>query len=361
MKAAVLWNVSDPVVDVLDDVELVEVGPQEVRVRLAASGLCQTDISAMNGSMPTATPAVLGHEGAGVVVEVGTSVETVSLGQHVVLSYAPPCGRCRFCQRGQANLCIGVFDPFDIQAKFTIRGEPGTGLAGLGTWAQEVIVPFQAAVPIPEEIPLDIASLLGCAVITGVGAALNTASIRPGDVVAVVGCGGIGLSIIQGAKIAGAAEIIAVDPAEERREAAQRLGATRASDPIGFLGMLDHINGGDGADHVFEAVGRSSTIRDAFDATRKGGETIVVGAGSMEDEVVFSAFELFYYEKTLKGCFYGSSDARTDFGRLLDLWQSHELDLEGLISHRLGIDDINDGLNRMRQARGVRQLIVYAG
>nr|WP_272953021.1 zinc-binding dehydrogenase [Mycolicibacter kumamotonensis] len=200
---------------------------------------------------------------------------------------------------------------------------------------------------------------MGCAVVTGVGAAINTASIRPGDAVAVIGCGGIGLSIIQGARVAGAGRIIGVDPAAERRAAALRLGATDTVDPVEFVTLLDQVNGGDGADHVFEAAGRGGTIRDAFDATRKGGEIIVVGAGSMDDEVSFSAFELFYYEKTLKGCFYGSSDARTDFDRLLELWRTHQLDLEGLVSDRLSIDDINYGLERMREVVGVRQLVVY--
>lgn len=360
MHAAVLWNVGDEHVEVIDDAAVLAVGPTEVRVRLAASGLCQTDLSAMNGSMPTATPAILGHEGSGVVVDRGDRVDRLAVGDHVILSFVPPCGRCFFCLGGQANLCVDVADPFDIPARFVIRGQPGTGLAGLGTWCEEVVVPQEAAIAIPRDVPLDVAALVGCAVMTGVGAAVKTASIRPGSTVAVIGCGGIGLSIVQGARAAGAARIIGVDPSPERRDTALLLGATTAVHPTDFFPLLDDVNGGVGADYVFEAVGRGQTIREAFDATRKGGMAIVVGAGGMDDEVTFSAFELFYFEKTLKGCMYGSADVRCDFERVLDMWQGRQLDLEGLISHRIGIADINDGLQRMRRAEGARQLVIYA-
>ncbi|MGV0790179.1 zinc-binding dehydrogenase [Mycolicibacterium sp. XJ1819] len=359
MRAAVLWNTGDDEVDVTSDVTLTSLGPNDVRVRLAASGLCQTDISAMSGAMPTTTPAILGHEGAGEIVAVGDRVEHLSPRDHVILSFVPACGRCRFCLGQQANLCVEVIDPFAIAPRFDIHGTPGTGFSGLGTWAEEIVVPHQAAIPIPDDIPLDIAALLGCAVMTGVGAAIKTAAVRPGSLVVVVGCGGIGLSVIQGARAAGAAHIIGVDPSGERREAAKALGAHTAVAPEELSPALAGIHDGVGADYAFEAVGRAETIRSAFDITRKGGTTIVVGAGKLDEQVVFSAFELFYFEKTLKGSLYGSADARTDFGRLLEMWRGHQLDLEALVSHRIKLDDINAGIDRMRRAEGLRQLLVY--
>lgn len=359
MRAAILRDTGDERLEIVEGVTLAAVGPGEVRVRIAASGLCHTDLSAMAGQVPAPPPAVLGHEAAGVVVEVGPGVTRLEPGHHVVLSFVPPCGYCRFCLGGQANLCVEVADPFDIPARFLINGEPAVGLAGLGTFAEEVVVASQAAIRIDDDIPFDIAALVGCGVTTGVGAALNTAQIRPGSSVVVVGCGGVGLSILQGATVCGAVRLVAVDTTPGRLAQAERFGATDLCTPDSVFAVLDELNDGAGADYAFEAVGRAETIRLAFDATRKGGTCVVVGAGQMDEVVEFSPFELFYFEKQLRGCLYGSADVRVEFHRILDLWRGGRLDLEGMITRRLVLDELNDGLDALRRNEGVRSVVCF--
>jgi S-(hydroxymethyl)glutathione dehydrogenase / alcohol dehydrogenase len=359
MRAAVLRETGDRHLDIVDGVTLAPVGPGEVRVKVMATGLCHTDLSAMDGLVPAPPPSILGHEASGIVVEVGAGVQRPVVGDHVILSFVPPCGWCQFCLRGQPNLCIEILDPFDVPARFVIDGSAAVGLSGLGTFAEEVVVAAAAAIPIPREIPFDVASLIGCGVTTGVGAALNTAQVRPGSSVVVVGCGGVGLSVLQGAQVCGAVRLVAVDLSAERLEAAKRFGATDCCTPDSVFAVLDELNDGAGADYAFEAVGRPDTIRLAFDATRKGGTCVVVGAGQMDDVVEFTPFELFYFEKQLRGCLYGSSDVRTEFGRLLSLWKAGKLDLDGMITRRLRLDDLNDAIDLLRAGDGIRSVITF--
>lgn len=357
MRAAVLRQVGDTKLDVRDDVDVVPTDSGLVRVAIRATGICHTDLSAMDGTVAQTVPAVLGHEGAGTVIEVGDGVGNVAVGDHVVVAWVPPCGTCPACLGGQPNLCVAVMLTSAFDPRFRLGDEPVHAIVGTGTFAEEVVLPCQSVVKIPDDVPFDIASLLGCGVMTGVGAAINTAQVRPGSSVVVFGCGGVGVNVIQGARLAGAAEIVAVDLDEAKREQAHRFGATHSVSPDGLMEVSLEITGGDGFDYGFEVIGLSSTIRAAFDAVRRGGTCIVVGAGRADDEVSFNAFELFYLEKTLRGSLYGSADVRTDFHRLIRLWRAGRLDLEGLISQRVKLDAVNDALDDLRAGRVLRSVV----
>jgi len=280
MRAAVLRAVNERF-DIRDDVVLVDPGPGEVLVALAACGACHSDLSVLNGTMGAGVfPAILGHEGAGRVIGVGPGVATLQEGDAVVLAFAPPCGSCRRCLGGQPNLCmVGYAAMFRTKPRFSIGGQ-GVWAMGPGAFSERTVVPAIAAVKIPDDIPLDVASLVGCGAMTGVGAAINTAKVQPGSSVVVFGCGGVGTAVIQGARLAGAADIVAVDLVPSKLESAKRFGATLAVHPDQLADARQEITGGDGFDYAFEVIGLGETIRAAYDATRRGGTTVVVGAGS---------------------------------------------------------------------------------
>jgi S-(hydroxymethyl)glutathione dehydrogenase / alcohol dehydrogenase len=360
MKAAVLHNVGDEKLDVRDDVTTTPVGAGKVRIRIKATGVCHSDLSAMNGTIPVAVPAVLGHEGAGEVIEVGSGVTGLAEGDHVVVCWSPQCGACKECVNGQPQLCMAYMINAFSDAHFMFDGTtPTFGMAGAGTFAEELILLEQGAVKIDHDIPYDVASLLGCGVMTGVGAAINAGRIQPGSSVVVFGCGGVGISVIQGARIAGAATILAVDMVEAKLDWAKQFGATHAVTPDQLPDALRELTGGAGFDYGFEVVGRSQTIKAAYGATRRGGTTVVVGVGRAEDMVELSAFDLFYDEKTLRGTYYGSANIRRDFPRLLALWRSGQLDLEGMITRRLTLDDVNDAFDALSSGDVIRQVITF--
>ena len=243
---------------------------------------------------------------------------------------------------------------------FLVGGSPFFGMAGTGTFAEEMTIPEAGCIPLADDVPYEIGALLGCGVMTGAGAALNTAKVRPGSSVAVIGCGGVGISAIQGARICGAAEIVAIDQVDGKLEWAKKFGATKtANGAEAAQAVMAEVTGGEGFDYVFEVVGRSETIRQAWDLTRRGGTTVVVGAGRMEDMVSFSAFELFFSEKKLLGSYYGSGDVRRDFDRLLDLWRAGRLDLDGMITQRLTLDDLNDAFAALKSGEVIRQVINF--
>jgi S-(hydroxymethyl)glutathione dehydrogenase/alcohol dehydrogenase len=245
-------------------------------------------------------------------------------------------------------------------AHFQLDGiTPVFGMAGAGTFAQELVLLEHGAIKIDPDIPYDVASLLGCGVMTGVGAAINAAKVEPGSSVIVFGCGGVGVSVIQGARIAGAATILAVDMVEAKLSWAKQFGATHAVTPDQLPAALAELTGGTGFDYGFEVVGRSQTIKAAYDATRRGGTTVVVGVGRAEDMVELSAFDLFYNEKNLRGTYYGSANVKRDFPRLLALWRSGQLDLEGMITRRLSLDDVNDAFAALSSGDVIRQVITF--
>jgi S-(hydroxymethyl)glutathione dehydrogenase/alcohol dehydrogenase len=360
MRAAVLRNTGDDKVEIRDDVELGPLGAGEVKVKIQATGVCHSDVSGMNGTIPQPTPFVPGHEGAGLISEVGAEVTTVQPGDHVIIAWTPPCGSCRFCiDRKQPNLCSSIQFVAGATPHFTQDGSPVFGFAGTGTWAEELIVPHQGVVKIDDDVPFEVASLVGCAVMTGVGAAINTAKVTPGSSIVVFGCGGVGIAAIQGARVAGASEIVAVDLVDTKLEVAQHFGATHAVKPDDLEGAKATITGGDGFDYAFEAIGLPQTMRSAYDVTRRGGTTCIIGVGRLDETVSFSAFELFYNEKTVKGSYYGSADVRSDFARVLNLWRNGRLDLEGMISQKIAIDDVNDAVTDLKAGTVVRSVVGF--
>lgn len=357
MRGAVLAKTGASL-EIRDDLTLRAAGPGEVRVRLRASGVCHSDLSIRNGTLGTAAlPVVLGHEGAGEIVEVGSGVSGLSVGQHVILAWVPPCGSCALCLGGQPYLCTSgrvVGRP-----AFDSSGQDVYAALGVGSFAEETVVPAIAAIPIPDDVPFEVAALVGCGVMTGVGAALNTAQVRPGASVCVIGCGGVGINVVQGARAAGAATILAVDRVEGRRSDALRFGATSACSDSELAAETERLTGGAGFDYAFEVVGRGTTIRLAWDATRRGGTTVVVGAGSAKDSVSFTAGELFSTGRTLLGCLYGSADVRTDFARVLRMWRAGRLDLAGLVSRTIAVDQVNEAFDAMENGEVLRTVIRY--
>jgi Zn-dependent alcohol dehydrogenase len=318
--------------------------------------------------MGGAFPLVLGHEGAGVVEEVGPGVKDFAVGDHVVISWVPADGTCFFCMRGQpylcesANMALATGGLLDGTTRMTSQGQPLFQMAAAGTFNESTIVPVTGAVKIPKDIDLKLAALIGCGVLTGVGAALNTASIKPGDTVAVVGCGGVGLNVIQGARIAGAAEIIAVDMSETKLTMAKQFGATATvnasqGDPVS---QVMGITGERGADVAFEVIGLQQTIDQVITMARRGGQAILVGVPRMDVMVNVPAFfGIVFQEKTIKGCWYGSSDVQRDVPRLVELYQKGDLKLEELVSRTISLEQVNDAFEAMQTGELARSVIVF--
>uniref|UniRef100_A0AAU2VWB8 Zn-dependent alcohol dehydrogenase n=1 Tax=Streptomyces sp. NBC_00008 TaxID=2903610 RepID=A0AAU2VWB8_9ACTN len=356
MRAAVLHETGQDKLEVLDDVEAVGFGPGKVRLRIRATGLCHSDLSAMNGVLPQPAPFVPGHEGAGEVLDVGDGVTGLSAGDRVLVCWLPACGACASCKRGQTHLCLAGFMNAGTP-NFKRPGGDVFGFAGTGTFTEEVVVGADCAVPIPDDVPFEIAALIGCGVTTGLGAAINTAQVEAGSSVAVIGCGGVGISAIQGARVQGAAQIVAVDPVASRREAALRFGATEAVSPDEFGDAKQRITAGEGFDYVFEVVGKSVTARTAYENTRRGGTLCVVGAGAMDDNFQVNMFELFFDEKRILPSMYGGGDVLRSYERAIALWRAGRIDLESMITHRVRLDGINDALDQMRTGESLRTCI----
>jgi S-(hydroxymethyl)glutathione dehydrogenase/alcohol dehydrogenase len=285
-------------------------------------------------------------------------VVDVKPGDHAIISFTPACRKCRACLRGQSNLCE-TMAAMATTPHFVVDGKTIGGFTGCGTFAEEMIVPENAVIPVDASIPLEIVSLIGCGVTTGVGAAINTAQVRPGSSVVVFGCGGVGIAAIQGARIAGAAEILAVDTVESKIEQAKQFGATHGCLPQDLEAAKLEITGGEGFDYALECVGHPTTIRAAYDAARRGGTAVVVGVGRLDQPIQFNAFELFYAEKSLKGSMYGSANVRVDFHRLLRLWKAGKLDLEGMITRRIELEDVNEAFRAMQAGEVIRSVIGF--
>nr|WSW69530.1 Zn-dependent alcohol dehydrogenase [Streptomyces sp. NBC_00995] len=356
MRAAVLHEIGQDKLEVLDDVEAVGFGPGKVKLRVRATGLCHSDISAMSGVLPQPAPFIPGHEGAGEVIDVGDGVSGLSAGDRVVVCWLPACGACPACKRGQTHLCLAGFMNAGTP-NFKRPGGDVFGFAGTGTFTEEVVVGAGCAVPIPDDVPFEIAALIGCGVTTGLGAAINTAQVEAGSSVAVIGCGGVGISTVQGARVQGAAQIVAVDPVASRREAALRFGATEAVSPDEFADAKQRITAGEGFDYVFEVVGKSATARTAYEQTRRGGTLCIVGAGAMDDNFQVNMFELFFDEKRILPSMYGGGDVLRSYERAIALWRAGRIDLESMITHRVRLDGINDALDQMRTGESLRTCI----
>ncbi|MFF3494256.1 Zn-dependent alcohol dehydrogenase [Streptomyces sp. NPDC002795] len=359
VRAAVLPAVGSPLE--IADIDLPEPGPGQVRVRLAAAGVCHSDLSLTNGTMRVPVPAVLGHEGAGTVVSVGDGVTHVAPGDGVVLNWAPSCGSCHACTLGEVWLCANALaGSAGIHAKRASDGSdlhPGLNVAA---FAEETVVAANCVLPVPDGIPLTDAALLGCAVLTGYGAVHHSARVREGETVAVYGVGGVGLATLQAARIAGASKIIAVDVSPEKEALARAAGATDyvvASENAAreIRGLTDK----QGVDVAVECVGRAVTIRTAWESTRRGGRTTVVGIGGKDQQVTFNALEIFHWGRTLSGCVYGNCDPAQDLPVLAEHIRAGRLDLSALVTERIALDGIPAAFDNMVAGKGGRALVVF--
>lgn len=363
-RAAVLIEPNRP----LEIVELILDGPKagEVKVRLKASGVCHTDLSVATSARGLPMPMILGHEGAGVVMDVGPNVERLQPGDHVVLSAIPQCGSCFYCLRGQRTLCeLWTKTPFGCQTDGTTRFRSGDvpvfQFSSAGTFTTETVVPAASVVKISTTIPLELAALIGCAVVSGYGAANRVAAIRPDDVVVVVGVGGVGLNAVQGARLAGAETIVAVDRVPWKLDLARQFGATDAFEASDHTRKeVDALTEGRGADVVIEAVGTNTTILTAIRLARRGGHVVIIGAPQQKSEMPFAiGDEVLRPGRTITGCLYGNADIQADFPALVGLYEEGSLLLEELVSRRITLDEVNRALDDLHEGRVARSLVVY--
>lgn len=347
----------------IEDIELDVPHSREVLVDVAAAGLCHSDLRFLEGSFDHPLPTVLGHEVAGVVAEVGPDVTEVAVGDHVVMSISVFCGVCPLCTSGRPHLCLdkpATRRQRGEPSRLSLDGEPITQFLDLSAFAERMLVHESAVVRIDESVPFEYAAVLGCGVATGLGAVLNTARVEPGDTVVVIGCGGVGLSAVQGARIAGAGRIIAVDPMTAKLELAGRLGATdtvESSDPD-VVATVVSIADGIGADHVIEAVGRVESVEQGFAMTRRGGTVTVVGLIPAGSSVTIPTDDLFY-ERRLQGSVMGSNDFKRDVPRYLDMYRSGTLNLGELVTERLRLNEINEGFAHLEAGTHPRILIDF--
>ena len=355
------------------DLEVDDPRQGELRVRLVASGLCHSDDHVATGDLPMPFyPFLGGHEGAGVVDAVGPHTPRWEPGDHVVFSFLPGCGRCRWCASGMQNLCdLGAFlldgTRFDDQNSFrfhTPDGEPVGQFLGLGTFAETTVVDVRSAVKVDRDLPLDKVCLLGCGVGTGWGSAVSSAGVRPGDTVIVMGVGGVGINAVQGAAVAGASHVIAVDPTELKREKAMELGATRAFADIADANLFARsVTGGQGADAAIVAVGvvRGEHVAQAFSAVRKAGTVVVTGLGNAaEVGIPVSLAELTLFQKRIQGSLFGASAPSWDILHQVQMYRDGTLELDGLVTAEYGLDDVARGYEDMHAGKNIRGIIRFS-
>lgn len=363
-KAAVLYEMGSPLV--IEELELEGPKANEILVKYTASGICHSDLSFRDGVIQSAMPSVLGHEGAGIVEDVGPGVTTVKPGDHIIASLTPACGNCMFCLERKPFLCqqmasviwAGCLPDGTTRLKNS-KGTPIGQLVGVGTFSERAVIPAGNAIKIDDNAPLDTVCLIGCGVTTGVGAALNTVKINPGDSCAVIGCGGVGLSIIQGARIAGATTIIAIDPVPQKRQLALQLGATHAIDPkaVDPVKEVRAMTKG-GVHFAFEALGLKATIEQAWSMPRATGTAVIVGVPKMDTEIELPVLG-FFGEKHFKGSAYGTSVPSRDVPKFVDLFMKGDLKLDAMITNRIRLEEVNDAFDAMSRGEGARTVIMY--
>jgi len=372
MKAAVLYGVNEPLK--VEEVELDPPSANEVLVKMVATGVCHSDLHVITGDLPRDFPVILGHEGAGVVEAVGEGVTLVKPGDHVVLTYLPACGKCRWCHTGQPNMCdLGALLRTGAMLDGTKRAHTGDGtdistFLFVSTWAEYSVVPEASVVPVPEYIPLEKICLFGCGFTTGYGAATNAVHIRPGETVTIVGCGGLGLAGVQGAKASGAGKIIAVDVHPEKLEMAKAFGATHTvlneHNPEKAIAEIMDITWGLGTDFSFEFVGfdqAMETIHIAFHAARKGGTVSIMGVGSKDfQELPIDPYTLTLWKKKVQGVLFGDAQFRTDIPKYVQMYHEGKIDVDGIITKELKLGDINTAIeNVFAGNRVARQVIRF--
>lgn len=359
MKAAVLREVRTPLQ--IEDVEISKPGPHEVLIRTAAAGVCHSDLHFIEGSYPTVLPAVLGHESAGVVEQVGSEVRTVKPGDHVITCLSAFCGHCEFCLTGHMSLCTSP------ETKRSETDEPRLSqpngamqqYLNLSSFAEQMLIHEHACTKIREDMPLDRAALIGCGVLTGVCSVFHTAKVRPGETVAVIGCGGVGLAAINGAAIAGASRIIAIDASASKDNMARNFGATdfidaSKDDPVKAVQELTK----GGVDHSFEAVGLSKTAEQAFMMVKRGGDANIIGMIPIGQSITVPGYA-FLGEKKLQGSLMGSNHFPVDMPRLVDMYLAGKLKLDDMISRRLRLDQVNEAFDEMKTGQIARSVIVF--
>jgi S-(hydroxymethyl)glutathione dehydrogenase / alcohol dehydrogenase len=356
MRAAVLRSCPGDLE--IEDLTLGAVGPREVLIRTAAAGLCHSDLHFMQGKHVLRPPAVMGHESAGVVEKVGDDVRYVAPGDHVITCLSMFCGTCDYCLTGRPYLC----EARELRRSGRLaKGDEKVGqFAGLGSFAEEMLVHENAVVKVTPDMPLDVAALIGCGVMTGVGAVFYTAQVAPGSTVAVIGCGGIGLNAVQGARLAGAGRIIAVDVLPAKLELARQFGATDTVDGSGgsAVEQVVELTSG-GVDYAFEAIGSKATAEQALMMVRRGGTAYIIGMVPLNDTVEVPSAALLS-GKRLEGCVMGSNRFRLDMPRLVDLYLQGRLLLDELVSARIGLDDINDGFKVLATGAVARNVVVFS-
>jgi len=364
VRAAVFSGAGLPVR--VTGVELAPPGPGEVEVAIAAAGVCHSDLHVVLGEWQHPVPVVLGHEGSGIVAAVGDGVTSLSPGDHVVLSWVAPCGWCRYCLLGrpaQCQLAADVVAPggvlHDGTSRLRIGDEPAYHYLGVSSYAERAVVPESGAILIRQDAPLELAALVGCAVATGVGAVRNTAGVQPGATVAVIGCGGVGLSCVQGARLAGAARIVAIDVVADKLAVAARLGATDVVHANGrrVVPAL-HALVPEGLDYVFDAIGKIETTEQAIAAIGLGGSAVVVGLPPSGMQARFDPLALAEADQRILGCNYGSITPRRDIPRLVDELMSGALDLESMVSARRPLAEAPEALADLRSGLVLRQLLI---
>jgi S-(hydroxymethyl)glutathione dehydrogenase/alcohol dehydrogenase len=356
MKAALFQKAHEPLT--IEDVDLAELRSDEVRVRTVCSGVCHSDLHVVDGMGNLQMPMVLGHESSGVVEQVGKDVGYVKPGDRVILSLKPFCGSCYYCLGGRPHLCNDRELAAASARRITWKGKPVLQMGSVGSFAEYMITSESGVVKIPSEMPMAEAALVGCAVMTGVGAALYTAQVPGGAIAAVVGCGGIGLNIIQGCQLAGASQIIAIDVAPYKLELARKFGATHTIDAkeVDPVKAVKELTGRLGAEYAFEAIGSPATARQAFDMVRAGGTAVVVGVmGAGEISVPGAGFSI--SEKKLIGCMFGSARFREHMPKLIDLFLQGRLNLTGLVTERMPLSDVNRAFQLMREGKVARSVL----
>jgi S-(hydroxymethyl)glutathione dehydrogenase/alcohol dehydrogenase len=358
MKAAVLREIGKPLQ--IEEVQIAKPGPHEVLLRTAAAGVCHSDLHFQTGAYVHPMPVVLGHESAGIIEEVGSQVRYVKKGDHVITCLSMFCGECEYCLSGRPALCTkqGLRRGRDEEPRLSQKGEHLYQFADLSSYAEQMLVHEHAVVKIREDMPLDRAALIGCGVITGAGAVLNTARVEAGSRVAVIGCGGVGLSAVQGAAIAGAGRVIAVDLNPRKLELARRLGATDAvdasQDPVGQVKALTD----GGVDYAFEAIGLKQTAEQAFQMLRNGGTATVIGMIPIGTNVELHGVD-FLFEKKMQGSSMGSNRFRVDMPRYVEFYLNGKLDLDTMISQRIALDAVNDAFSALEKGDVARSVIVF--
>ncbi len=364
MKAAVLTALNTP----LQILDVVQEGPKagEVRVQMKATGVCMSDWHIMNGDWPTKLPIVPGHEAAGIIAEVGPGVTRVKVGDHVIFSFKPNCGHCSYCARGRSVLCNGHADTpgyrlYDGTARMSLNGEPVNQMARVGTFAESAVCSEENVVPIRKDMPWAQAALVGCSVATGVGAVTRHAKVPAGSTVVVIGCGGVGLNIVQGARLAGARKIIAVDLLDNKLEYAKTFGATETINAKtgNVVKEVRALTGGLGADYAFDAIGSEATVMQIVDVVAPGGRAVMVGIPAVTVKAGISPAFMVFQEKSLTGSFYGSVEPSVDFPILCDLYMDKKLNLDGLISRTYTLDEINEGFAQLRAGSVARGVVMF--